>query len=125
MRKIYLILFSSLVLLTAAAQNPKADFLVNKIWVIQGDEMSGVGVHSSLQKNTELQFLADGTWKSTQPIKNASSGKWKLENDNRNLVISAGSEETSYLILQLTEKELQYRLKKNAATYTYKWRSKE
>jgi hypothetical protein len=35
--------------------------------------------------------------------------------------MKSGDEETSYLIRKLTEKELHYRIKRNAATYTYQW----
>jgi hypothetical protein len=120
-----LILISVLCLLAFAgwAQNAKVDLLVRNVWKIQSDEMSGLGVHTSLLKDTELQLLADGTWKSSQPIKEVTFGEWRLENNERNLVMF-GNEETSYLILQLTEKEMHYRVKKNAATYTYKWLSK-
>lgn len=109
---------------TGSAQPSKTDLLVKKVWKLQSDEMSGLGVHTSLPKDIELTFLADGTWKSTQSIKEVSVGKWRLENNDRNLVMITGKEETTYLILQLTEKELRYRVKKNAATYTYSWLSK-
>jgi hypothetical protein len=122
-----IILFSACCFLAYAgsAQSSKTDLLVKHIWKIQSDEMSGVGVHTSLTNDTELQFFSDGTWKSSQPIKEVSVEKWRFESNDRNLVMSFGNEETSYLILQLTENELHYRLKKNAATYTLKWVRKE
>lgn len=107
----------------AFAQNYKVESLVNKVWTIKSDEMSGVGIHTSLAANTELQFLSDGKWKSSQPIREVTQGTWKLEN-GRTLILSIADEEVKYLILQLTDNELQYRLKKNAATYTYTWASK-
>ena len=110
---------------SAVAQDSKTDLLVKHVWKIQSDEMSGLGTHTSLANDTEVTFLSDGTWKSSQPIKEMTRGNWKLENNERNLVMKIGNEETSYLILQLTEKEFHYRVKKNAATYTYKWLSKE
>jgi len=125
MRKIILLLAGCILAYAGSAQSSKTDLLVKHIWKIQSDEMSGVGVHTSLTNDTELQFFSDGTWKSSQPIKDVSAGKWRIENNGRNLVMSFGNEETSYLILQLTENELHYRLKKNAATYTLKWVSKE
>lgn len=124
MKNLMLLSISFLLAFACAAQNFKRDLLVKSKWEIQSDEMSGLGVHTSLSKDTELQFFADGTWKSSKPIKEVSSGKWKLENNDRNLVMITGNEETSYLILQLTEKEMHYRVKKNAATYTCKWLSK-
>jgi hypothetical protein len=125
MKKLMMLSVCILLAAAALAQVSRTDLLVKTVWKIQSDEMSGVGVHTSLQKDTELQFLSNGTWRSTQPIKEVTSGTWKLENKDRNLVMKIGNEETSYLILQLTEKELHYRLKKNAATYTYKWSGKE
>ncbi len=124
MKKVMLLSVCCLLALAGLAQPSKTDFLVKNVWKIQSDEMSGLGVHTSLRKDTELQFLADGTWKSSQPMMEVTSGKWRVENNDRNLVMSFGNEETSYLILQLTEKEMHYRVKKNAATYTYKWLSK-
>lgn len=122
-----LILFSVFCLLAieGAAQQSSQDLLTMKTWRISSDEMSGLGVHTSLDKDTKLQFFADGTWKSSQPIKESVSGTWRLENKERNLVLKSESEEIKYLILTLTEKELHYRYKKNAATYTYKWLSAE
>jgi hypothetical protein len=108
----------------AFAQTDKTKLLTNKIWKIKSDEMSGVGLHTSLADNTELQFFDDGTWKSSQPIKENTTGTWKLEN-NRTLVMTIGNEEPRYLLIELTKSELQYRLKKNAATYTFAWFSEE
>jgi hypothetical protein len=124
MKKLFLLLAFSFLAFAGDAQPLKTGLLVKNVWEIQSDEMSGLGVHTSLPKDIELTFLADGTWKSTQPIKEVSVGKWRLENNDRNLVMIIGKEETTYLILQLTEKELRYRVKKNAATYTYSWLSK-
>lgn len=120
MKKLILVSLVSLLAGITFAQNYKAESLVNKVWTIKSDEMSGVGVHTSLADNTELQFLSDGTWKSSQPIREVTQGTWKLEN-GRTLVMLIADEEVRYLILQLTDIELQYRFKKNAATYTYKW----
>ncbi len=125
MKKMILISLFSLLSGIVFAQKSKTELLVNKVWTIKSDEMSGVGIHTSLTKDTELQFLSDGTWKSSQPIKEVTQGTWRLENDDRTLVMKIADEEFNYLILQLSDTELQYRLKKNAATYTYKWVSKE
>lgn len=116
-----LIIFSLLwMVMTAMAQPAKRDVLVNKVWMIQADEMSGLGAHTSLPKNTTLQFSPDGSWKSSHPFREDTSGQWRLENNDQTLVM-AGKEETRFSIRQLTEKNLQLRLKKNAATFTYTW----
>lgn len=121
----FLILLSlfSFLAMSGVAQPANKDLLIMKEWEISSDEMSGLGVHTSLNEATKLQFFADGTWKSSQPIKEAVNGTWRLENKDRNLVMTSEKEEIKYLILKLTEKELHYRVKKNAATYTYKWLS--
>lgn len=122
MKRVILVSLFTLLTSIVFAQNNKTDLLVDKVWIIKSDEMSGVGVHTSLVATTELKFASDGTWKSTQPIREVTQGTWKLEN-GRTLVMLLADEEIRYLILQLTDNELQYRLK-NAATYTYKWASK-
>jgi len=125
MKRIILVSLFSVLAGIVFAQKSKSELLINKVWTIKSDEMSGVGVHTSLAANTELQFSSDGTWKSSQPIKEVTQGTWRLENDDRTLVMQLADEDFKYLILQLSDTELQYRLKRNAATYTYKWVSKE
>lgn len=125
MKRMILVSLFSVLTGIVFAQKSKTELLVNKVWSIKSDEMSGVGIHTSLTTNTELQFLSDGTWKSSQPIKEVTHGTWKLEHDDRTLVMQIADEEFNYLILQLSATELQYRLKRNAAMYTYKWVSKE
>jgi len=125
MRKIILLLAGCILAYAGSAQPSSTDLLTKSVWKIKSDEMSGVGVHTSLANDTELQFFSDGTWKSSRTVKEVSAGKWRFENNDRNLVMSFGNEETSYLILQLTENGLHYRLKKNAATYILKWVGKE
>jgi hypothetical protein len=120
MKKLILVSIISLLVSKAFAQHYKAESLLDKVWTIKSDEMSGLGVHTSLAPTTKLQFASDGTWKSTQPIREVTQGTWKLANE-RTLVMLIGDAEVRYLILQLTDTELQYRLKKNAATYTYTW----
>ena len=120
MRTILLITF---LLITAfsMAQSKETAQLTNKVWVLQSDEMKGLGTHISLTDNTKLEFAADGTWKSSEPIKGVKQGKWSLENNGKTLVMDFTNEKVSYLILELTEKSLHFQLKKNAATYTFKW----
>lgn len=125
MKRFMLFSIFCLVAFAGRAQHSNKELLTMKAWKIQSDEMSGLGVHTSLPRDTELHFFADGTWKSSQPIMEVSGGTWQLENKERNLVMKSGDEKIKYLILHLTEKELQYRLKKSAATYTYKWLSVE
>lgn len=118
---IFITLFISSV--AVYAQGSKNDLLVG-VWKLSSDEMSGVGLHKSLSEDTELQFLQDGIWKSTQPLMSAREGTWRLVNNNKTLLMNIDNEEVKYLIMKVTEKELHYRLKKNAATYNYLWTAK-
>lgn len=120
MRTILLITFL-LITTFSMAQSKETAQLTNKVWVLQSDEMKGLGTHLSLTDNTKLEFAADGTWKSSEPIKGVKQGKWSIENNGKTLVMDFTNEKVSYLILELTEKSLHYQLKKNVATYTYKW----
>lgn len=120
MRSLLVIAFVLLVGM-ARAQSKETTLLTGKIWTLQSDEMSGLGTHLSLTDNTKLEFAADGTWKSSEPIKGVTQGKWTLANNGRTLMMNFQNEEISYLILELNEKSLQYRLKKNATTFTYQW----
>jgi hypothetical protein len=123
MKVVQTLLFISFILVNtlAQAQSKEAALLTGKVWVLESDEMSGLGTHLSLTDNTKLEFTADGMWKSSEPIKGVKQGKWTLMNNNRTLVMTFQNEEISYLILELSEKTLQYRLKKNATTFTYQW----
>ena len=103
------------------AQSKEASLLTGKTWTLQSDEMTGLGTHMSLTDNTKLEFAADGTWKSTEPIKGTKQGTWSLENNNKTLVMDFQTEKMNYLILLLSETALHYQYKKNAATYKYKW----
>lgn len=104
----------------ANAQVSKKDLLTGTHWKLESEKMSGVGVHNSLSKGTTLQFHADGVWESSELIMNTKKGTWSIEND-RTLVMTYGQEETKYLIQSLSNSALDYRLKRNAATFTYQW----
>ena len=118
----YLLAITFVLLVCAAySQSKEASLLTGKTWVLQSDEMTGLGTHMSLTDNTKLEFAADGTWKSSEPIKGTKQGKWSLENNNKTLVMDFQTEKMNYLILQLSETALHYQYKKNAATYKYKW----
>jgi hypothetical protein len=114
---VLLVLFSTAF---ANAQVSKKDSLTGTRWQLASEKMSGVGVHNSLPKGTTLQFHADGVWESSELIMGTKNGAWSIEN-NRTLVMKYGNEEVKYLIQSLSGSVLNYRLKKNAATFTYQW----
>jgi hypothetical protein len=120
MKTIFITVFL-LIATLAQAQTREASLLTGNVWTLQSDEMKGLGTHISLTDNTRLEFAADGTWKSSEPIKGTKKGAWSLANNNKTLIMDFQTEKISYLILQLNEQALHYQYKKNAATYTYKW----
>jgi hypothetical protein len=72
MRKRGIFLLAALLLSgVVVAQHSKEEFLTSKPWKIKSDEMSGVGIHHSLPKETQLAFFADRTWQSSAPLQNA------------------------------------------------------
>jgi len=103
------------------SQKKEPGLLINKKWVLQSDEMKGLGTHLSLAEHTELEFLDNGTWKSSEPIKGSSDGKWTLLNNSQSLSMDFREEQVNFLILDLSEKSLKLRHKKNAATFIYTW----
>jgi hypothetical protein len=81
------------------AQPKEATAFTGKAWILQSDEMKGLGTHMSLTDNTKLEFAAEGTWKSSEPMKGVKQGKWSLENNGKTLVMDFTNEKVSYLIL--------------------------
>lgn len=120
MKTVFFFLAAFLMSGVLAAQNSKEALLTSKRWKIKSDEMSGVGIHHSLPAETQLTFSADGSWQSSALLQNATQGKWRLENEGKTLVLTT-DEEVRYLILRLSDSELSFRLKRNAATYTLTW----
>lgn len=119
-----IILFILISNVSASGQVSKKALLTGT-WNLKSDEMSGVGIHESIAKGTELKFLEEGTWKSSHPINKTVEGTWSLENNEKTLVMNFGEEEIEYLLVKLAQKELHYRLKQNVTTYNYKWLKSE
>ena len=98
------------------------DLLTAKTWRIHDEIMSGIGVHKSLPKDTEIKFMPDGTWQSTQPIMDTKEGSWKWE-DDKYLLMKFGKTEkgNKAKVLQLNDKQLYYQIKDKTATFSFKW----
>jgi hypothetical protein len=103
------------------ASSHGSELLTSKVWKLSSDEMSGVGLHTSLAKGTKLEFDPNGTWKSSHPINEAQSGNWRLENNGHTLIMTMNDQEINYLIVELNTNELHIRLKKKGATYNLTW----
>ncbi|MCU0391862.1 MAG: hypothetical protein MUE81_12150 [Thermoflexibacter sp.] len=119
--------FSSLILLLTAMvvlgqDRPMEQLLTQNTWKLQKDEMSGMGKHSSLANETEIKFVADGTWQSSYPIEGVKSGSWKLKNSELlEFQFGEAHKKQEAKILILNERELSYRFKRKLASYTLTW----
>lgn len=78
--------------LSIFAQQSLSEKITNITWILQSDEMSGMGTHQSLANGTTLVLDAGGQWKSSNPINGLSTGSWKVDKKSR-------------LILQLDKKK--------------------
>lgn len=94
-------------------------------WQISQEQMSGIGQHTSLAKNTELKFSVDGTWEANQPIFEVQFGTWHWD-DKGNLWLEFGVNKKAQKadLLTLSNEKLRFKIKKNLATYTYEWKAK-
>jgi hypothetical protein len=99
------------------AQNNPTGLLTKQTWKLSADEMSGIGRHEAMKKNTQIEFFKDGSWKSSALWNGDSKGKWSLTNENKTLVISFAKEDKHFLIQLLNENELQLKLTTKIATY--------
>lgn len=101
--------------------NPQINQLVSSSWIIRQHSMSGAGLHESLPEGTMLNFQADGTWESTQPIFEARSGHWELTGDKFRMRFEGQSKALNGKLLSVTDSELRFRLKRLTAVYTFEW----
>lgn len=106
------------------ASSDKTVLLTSKTWKINNETMSGVGVHNSLPKDTEIKFIPNGTWQSSQPIMEIKEGTWELKKDNI-LLLKFGNETkfSKAKLLLLNDKELHYQTNDKAARYIFKWKA--
>jgi hypothetical protein len=110
---------------SAQAQPTNNEELTNRTWVIQNDNMSGIGVHHSLPKGTTIQFNTDGTWQASQLILNSKKGTWQWAEKTNLILKSTQSDEVrNYKVLLLDKENLKLRYKKNMAAYTSDWKAK-
>ncbi len=102
----------------------KIALLTSKTWKINNETMSGVGVHHPLPKDTEIKFMSNGTWQSSQPIMQIKEGTWELKKDNI-LLLKFGSETkfSKAKLLLLNDKALHYQTNDKAARYIFKWKA--
>lgn len=79
-------------------------------WILEKDEMSGMGTHTALREKMTIRFLADGNWKSSAPILGITEGQWfTLQNGHSRLKLASGEiasiEEASNCCLKIIYKK--------------------
>jgi hypothetical protein len=109
------------VVVSAQETKPKAEQLTSKVWKIKNEVMSGVGTHTSLPKDTELTFSADGKWKSSQPIEGNTEGTWEVSDKVLTMTFSSDAKAKKYELISLNTTTLQYKIKLKTATYSFEW----
>ncbi|HTH55036.1 MAG TPA: hypothetical protein VL728_03270 [Cyclobacteriaceae bacterium] len=115
MKKVLSFLFIS-VGISAFAQQ-QTDGILTKAWTLKSDIMTGIGKHTSLPKETQIEFLNDGTWRSSALWQNVRKGKWRLH-DQKLLISFSPDDEDEFRVVSLTNDRL--RLETNTITAVYK-----
>lgn len=94
MKRIIMLLLLAAGSFSAMAQSKKVGSVTTGKWVLEKDEMKGLGTHHSIEKNTTLQFLENGNWISSHPIEGVSSGGWK-KGDKGRIIMRFGEDKTA------------------------------
>lgn len=106
-------------LTTLQAQQPNPKKLSGVTWLLTADEMSGLGKHSSLDKDIHLDFTADGKWTTTHPLlNNQTKGTWETDKKGK-LVIKAGSKTAE--IVSITDDKLVIVYDQATSKVTWTW----
>jgi len=84
MKKIKLFAFFLLLHLSLFAQSNEL-VLAGSAWSLQQDQMTGFGVHHSLEVGTTLKFAND-QWTASQAINGHNEGKWELDKKGRTVL---------------------------------------
>jgi hypothetical protein len=104
---------------TLQAQQPNPKKLSGVTWLLTADEMSGLGKHSSLDKDIHLDFAADGKWTTTHPLlNNQTKGTWETDKKGK-LVIKAGSKTAE--IVSITDDKLVIVYDQATSKVTWTW----
>ena len=120
MKKVFNLLFLFSSVMTFAQK--QADATLIGSWKLKSHIMSGVGNHSSLPKDTRLEFLSDGTWKSSESWEGTQQGKWSLKENKKMLTISFDpTGEKQFKVSMLTDGQLQLESSSKLASYKLSW----
>jgi hypothetical protein len=112
-------LFAVAGLATLQAQSPNPKKLSGVTWLLTADEMSGLGKHSSLDKDIHLEFTADGKWTTSHPLlNNQTKGSWETDKKGK-LVIKAGNKTAEIVSVADDKLEIVYNQGTSKVTWTW------
>jgi hypothetical protein len=100
-------------------QKAEGDTYILRTWLLVKDEMSGMGKHTPLDKQTEISFSGDGKWASSHPILNTTSGTWEHTKKGKYLV-HIGTRKAEVESLSANQLVLQLEGVSNNVTWTWK-----
>jgi hypothetical protein len=114
-----IMLFAVAGLATLQAQSPNPKKLSGVTWLLTADEMSGLGKHSSLDKDIHLEFTADGKWTTSHPLlNNQTKGSWETDKKGK-LVIKAGNKTAEIVSVADDKLEIVYNQGTSKVTWTW------
>jgi hypothetical protein len=112
----------ALIVFSLAGYSQTKETLLIKTWKLKSHNMTGIGVHNSLPKEMQIEFLKDGTWKSSSPWEGATQGKWSLKNNERTLKITfKADEDKDFRIAEITSDQLQLENLSKLAVFNLVW----
>lgn len=103
----------------ASPAAPSAAALYQHSWLLQSDEMSGLGQHTALHTDTHLDFSANGRWTSTHPLLGATSGTWQLS--KKGVITMQLGQRKEAEVIRLTADLLVLRIRQATSTLTWTW----
>lgn len=120
MKRIIMLFLLAAGSLTANAQSKAEGPVTTGKWVLEKDEMKGLGTHHSIEKNTTLQFLENGKWISSHPIEGVSSDGWK-KGDKGRIMMRFGDDKIA-VVEEQTECCITIVMKDGTRKLTWTWK---
>ncbi|MBS1950564.1 MAG: hypothetical protein OJF59_000753 [Cytophagales bacterium] len=112
----------ALLIVSMTGYSQDQEKLLIKAWKLKSHTMTGIGIHHSLPNEMQIEFLNDGTWKSSASWEGTTQGKWSLKNNNRTLSISFNPEVLKdFRISELSDTHFQIENTTLTAVYKLTW----
>jgi hypothetical protein len=89
-----LLVASTLCFYTIKAQHNRIPDILQVTWILEKEQMSGVGNHQSLPEKTTLVISPDYSWTASAPIGGRREGRW-YETGKKSLVIKLADGKTA------------------------------